>query len=619
MLNPDLRSIAHHRAMASSESSSPPRPRQPPRPRLVVQIGVTGHRPNRLSPDVAAALPAQCDQILKAIEALAFRAHDPLIHSPEPPLLRVLSPLAEGADRIVANAGLSLGADLQCPLPFHEEEYCRDFASESSRDEFHALLAKASAVFQINGTHDAADVAYERVGRFVLEQSDFLIAIWDGEPAAGRGGTTQIVEEALEQNIPVIWLHASLQNPPCILLIDESGDRPAFPPAELDSRFALRFSQSKAGSDLNFSRIYCAEKQPRFDFGRIFRIFRDVLAKGKIRKGSWRIADFEPSARAEWAKMIAAPPALPEDTQRYLLDKLCPHYAWADGLSGYYAGLLRSSSLATNLLSASAVLVAMLGMLGHGYHLESRRIPELTEFALIAFILLITWHGRRKSWHERWLNYRQLAELLRQYCYLAPLGCALATPPPPAHFGSDADRSWVDGMFRTIARDLGLAPAIINPGYLVSIGKLIESILDDQVGYHRSNSGTLTKLSHRLHHIGTTLFVLTLLGCVVHVFSNQINRDSFWFLILATVPPAFGAAFYAIASHGEFARTADRSRAMAAELSSLQSIDLKNALDSKDDTFAALREAAQRIAGVMIAETMDWSFVFRYRTLNLPG
>jgi hypothetical protein len=613
MLNADLRSIVHYRAMASSESSSPPRPR------LVVQIGVTGHRPNRLSPDVAAALPAHCDQILKAIAALASRAHDPLLHSPKPPLLRILSPLAEGADRIVANSGLALGADLQCPLPFHEEEYCRDFLTESSRDEFRALLAKASAVFQIDGARDAESVAYERIGRFVLEQSDFLIAIWDGEAAAGRGGTTQIVEEALAQNIPVIWLHASLQKPPCVLLTGESGDRQLLPLAELDSRFASRFSQSNAGADLNFSHIYCAEKQPRFDFGRIFRIFRDVLAKGKFRKGSWRIPDFEPSARTEWEKMISMPPAPPENTQRYLLDKLCPHYAWADGLSGYYAGLLRSSSLATNLLSASAVLVAMLGMLGHGYHLEGRRIPELTEFALIAFILLITWHGRRNRWHERWLNYRQLAELLRQYCYLSPLGCALATPPPPAHFGSGADRSWVDGMFRTIARDLGLTPAIINGGYLASIGKLIESILNDQVGYHQANSATLAKLSHRLHHIGTTLFVITLLGCVVHVFSNQINRDSFWFLMLATVPPAFGAAFYAIASHGEFARTADRSRAMALELSSLQSIDLKNALDSKDDTFAALREAAQRIAGVMIAETMDWSFVFRYRTLNLPG
>jgi hypothetical protein len=171
-------------------------------------------------------------------------------------------------------------------------------------------------------------------------------------------------------------------------------------------------------------------------------------------------------------------------------------------------------------------------------------------------------------------------------------------------------------MFRIIARDLGLAPAAIDRNYLASIGKLIENILDGQIEYHQSNSGTLKRLSHRLHHIGSALFIATLLACIIHVF---INVESPWLLILATVPPAFGAAFYAIASHGEFARTADRSRAMALELLSLQSGDLKNALDSTDDSFAALREAAQSIAGVMIAETMDWSFVFRYRTLNLPG
>jgi hypothetical protein len=598
--------------MASQESSSPPRPR------LVVQIGVTGHRPNRLSPDVAASLPGQCEQVLRAIAALASRLHNPLLHSPQPPLLRILSPLAEGADRIVAHAGLALGADLQCPFPFHIEEYCRDFSSEASRVEFQNLVAKASAVFQADGEREMDSLAYERIGRIVLEQSDFLIAIWDGEPAAGKGGTTQIVEEALEQSVPVVWLHAFHQKAPCILIVDESGDRQELRLEELDSRFASRFSQiaGDAKSDFNFSYAYCAEKQPRFDFGRLFRIFRDVLAKGKIRAGSWRIADFEPSARAEWTKMVSDSPAPPEATQHYLLDRLCPHYAWADGLSGYYAGLLRSSSLATNLLSASAVLVAMLGMLGHAYHIEGRRVPAITEFALIVVILAITWHGRRKRWQERWLNYRQLAELLRQYCYLSPLGCPLATPPLPAHFSAGSDRSWVDGMFRAIARDLGLAPAIVDRPYLASIGKLIESILDDQIRYHEGNSHTLSKLSHRLHHIGTTLFILTLVACVVHVFTNQ---ESYLLLILATVPPAFGAAFYAIASHGEFARTADRSRAMALELKSLQTMDLKNALESQTESFAALREAAQRIAGVMIAETMDWSFVFRYRTLNLPG
>ncbi|HVN94474.1 MAG TPA: DUF4231 domain-containing protein [Terracidiphilus sp.] len=598
--------------MASKVSSSPPRPR------LVVQIGVTGHRPNRISADVAATLPGQCEQVLKAIAEFASRAYDPLLYSAQPPLLRVLSPLAEGADRMVAHAGLALGADLQCPFPFHVEEYCRDFTSEGSLQEFHALAAKASAVFECDGDRGAESLAYERIGRMVLEQSDFLIAVWDGEAAAGRGGTTQIVDEALEQSIPVVWLNAVQERPPAILLIDESGERQEVPLEELDARFASRFSQSdgNSGNDFNFGHAYCAEHQPRFDFGRLFRIFRDGLAKGKRAKGKWEIADFEPSARAEWTKMISEAPAPPEATRTYLLDRLCPHYAWADGLSGYYAGLLRSSALSTSLLSALAVLVAMLGMLGHAYRFGGRRVPALAEFALIAIILLITWHGRRTHWHERWLNYRQLAELLRQYCYLSPLGCPLATPPLPAHFSSVSDRSWVDGMFRAIARDLGLAPAVVDQPYLASIGKLIEKILDDQIGYHEGNSHTMEKLSHRLHHIGTSLFVITLLACIVHVFTSE---ESYLLLILATVPPAFGAAFYAIASQGEFARTADRSRAMAIELKSLQTTDLKNALDLPSENFVALREAAQRIAGVMIAETMDWSFVFRYRALNLPG
>jgi hypothetical protein len=587
----------------------------------VVQIGVTGHRPNRLAPQIAADLPCQCEHVLKIISAAAAHAHDRLLHANEPPLLRIISPLAEGADRIVAHAGLALGADLQCPLPFHAEEYSRDFSSPRSQQEFGTLLARASAVFQADGMREAEASAYERIGRIVLEQSDFLIAIWDGEPAAGRGGTTQIVEEAIAQNVPVVWLHATQQAPPCILVTDESGMPVQRPLEGLQSLAESRFSQINGDGDqgFNFSHAYYAEKQPKYDLGRFFRIFRDAVARSKFRRGAWKFKKFEESAYQEWTKMLSNDPTPPPETQHHVLDRLSPHFAWADGLSGYYAGLLRSSSLATNLLSACAVLVAMLGWLCHIYRiegLEGHRVPALTEFALIAVILAITYHGRRKRWHERWLNYRQLAELLRQYCYLYPLACPLATPPLPAHIRSGSDRSWVDGMFRTIARDLGLAPAVVDPAYIASIGRLIAYILDDQIGYHESNRETMAKLNHRLHHIGTSLFVLTLLACVTHLLSNV---ESPWLLLMATVPPAFGAAFYGIANHGEFARSADRSRGMAQELKSLRSVDLKNALEAPAETFAGLRQAAQRIAGVMIAETMDWSFVFRYRTLNLPG
>jgi hypothetical protein len=35
--------------------------------------------------------------------------------------------------------------------------------------------------------------AYEQAGRYVVEHSDVLVAVWDGLSASGRGGTAEIV------------------------------------------------------------------------------------------------------------------------------------------------------------------------------------------------------------------------------------------------------------------------------------------------------------------------------------------------------------------------------------------------------------------------------------------
>jgi len=532
--------------------------------------------------------------------------------------LRILSPLAEGADRIVAHAGLTMGADLQCVLPFDAEEYSQDFETEASRKEFHALLAKASAIFEAGGKRGADDIAYERAGRIVMEQSDFLIAIWDGEPAAGRGGTTQMVEEALAQNVPVFWLHASVQRAPCVLLIDEFGNRKEQPLRNLAALFGPRSEQSTNGHKrpLNLSHIYFAERHPRLNGGLLFAFFRDLVAKGRLRWRSLRVAPFEESARRAWHTDLTGAPPVPAATQSHLLHKLCPHYAWADGLSKYYGGLLRSGSLAANLLSALAVFCALAGPLAESFELKLNRLPSLIEFTLITAILLLTYFGRHRKWHERWLNYRQLAERLRQYFYLSALGCALPEPRYLPHFGQDPERSWVDGMVRAVVRDVGLAPASVNHNYVSSVGRLIENILADQVRYHKDNRGNMSKLSHRIHTAGTVLFAITLAACIVHVI---VGGEAAWLLMLAAAPPALGAAFYGISNQGEFARSGDRSFAMARQLESLKKNDLAKALASTNERFAHLREAAIRIADVMISETVDWNVVFKYRPLNLPG
>ena len=101
-------------------------------------------------------------------------------------------------------------------------------------------LAKASAVLQIEGSR-ASRQSYERVGRMVVEEPDLPDRHLGWRTGSGRGGTTQIVEEALAQHTPVVWLNASEPKGPCILRAYKSGKRQthALDEAEVDLSRAL--------------------------------------------------------------------------------------------------------------------------------------------------------------------------------------------------------------------------------------------------------------------------------------------------------------------------------------------------------------------------------------------
>lgn len=67
-----------------------------------------------------------------------------------PLLLGVLSPLAEGADRLVAREVLKVpGAVMEVILPLEKTDYMRDFETDESKAEFEALLSQARTVRQL--------------------------------------------------------------------------------------------------------------------------------------------------------------------------------------------------------------------------------------------------------------------------------------------------------------------------------------------------------------------------------------------------------------------------------------------------------------------------------------
>ena len=61
----------------------------------------------------------------------------------------LLSPLAEGADRLAAEVALARGITLRVPMPMAQGEYEKDFPDRKSLEEFRRLLNAAEASWQV--------------------------------------------------------------------------------------------------------------------------------------------------------------------------------------------------------------------------------------------------------------------------------------------------------------------------------------------------------------------------------------------------------------------------------------------------------------------------------------
>ncbi len=161
-----------------------------------VRIGVTGHRFLAEIEKLEAAVEQALDRIEQAFPGCK---------------LIVLSPLAEGADRLVAHAVLRReGGELVVPLP--ADDYLEDFDTAQSKGEFRTLLDQAAEVVELPAT-PTRDEAYEQVGLYLLDHCDVLIAVYDGKPAQGQGGTADIVQRALDRDMPVFHIKAGNRKP----------------------------------------------------------------------------------------------------------------------------------------------------------------------------------------------------------------------------------------------------------------------------------------------------------------------------------------------------------------------------------------------------------------------
>jgi hypothetical protein len=114
-----------------------------------------------------------------------------------------VSSLAIGADQVFAEVVLEVKGDLEAVIPF--PDYERTFTTESDLTRYQRLTAASKRVeILANGLSD--DEAYLEAGRRVSDLSDLVVAVWDGQPARGLGGTADVVDYAANAGKQIVQL-----------------------------------------------------------------------------------------------------------------------------------------------------------------------------------------------------------------------------------------------------------------------------------------------------------------------------------------------------------------------------------------------------------------------------
>ncbi len=117
-----------------------------------------------------------------------------------------LSSVALGGDLLFAESCLELKIPLRVFLPMPKEQFRDDFDPETW-EHVESVLRSALSV-EVIGTGTEKPERYYETGIETARQSQLLIALWDGLPSRGFGGTSDVVDFALKQSRPVVWIHS---------------------------------------------------------------------------------------------------------------------------------------------------------------------------------------------------------------------------------------------------------------------------------------------------------------------------------------------------------------------------------------------------------------------------
>jgi hypothetical protein len=321
-------------------------------------------------------------------------------------------------------------------------------------------------------------------------------------------------------------------------------------------------------------------------------------------------------------------PPVPEPPQRLrpLIDSLAQPHRDFDAVAIRFGHRYRSGFWAIYLLSALAVLCAMmplaLGWDDLSSYLHSYAAGwVISEILVIAGVAAIYWRGHKNSWQGEWLRARTVAELTSYLPLVAPLvdfskaqddaGWYSRVLPAGAHTAAPEEVAALCRVNELRTREL-LEGAWSDPAFVAQYAAWAVGILRVQQAYHARVARRSHVLRHRIHRVTAALFAFTALGALAHLLVH-----SRWISLITTVFPALAAALHGALAQSEAYRLESASERVALELQ--KSVDhIGRALNAESGArIEGVKGGIRAAVALILQEHQDWYMLVRPHHLPL--
>ena len=485
-----------------------------------------------------------------------------------------ISPLAEGSDRLFANQFLSQSDRvLSVVLPFDKNQYITSFkgiqdtkgkqigSKEDSIKEFETLLEKDDdylelAEFRVAGAAQM-NKYYYLAGKYVVDNCDVMIAVWNGQPADGHGGTTEIIDYAKSIGKPIFIIDSISGE----VIPGENTATFAYPtlPEEAPLKGKLKTAYNESKADLE-NILNEAE-----DYHVNLETFNQIID--------------------EYAK----------------LDALAQHNKWWYRGKGVVVFALAFASLFFGVLG---ILIPLKSVIFHS-----------VELFLLISIIGIHDHAKQNKNQQKWLSYRVLAEKLRVGVFrLLTLG-ALSPHFFQKHYTLYRnDGGWIFRHYYQILSRAQLRITITQSPQERAM-MVVRNLLAPQIEHHESNH----KKRSRLHHVLETIsegipiaaIVTVLIILIAHALFHYIpcmKNHTFEIVVfsIALMLPGLFASIEGVTSFLEHERVSGRNARMITTLGELKT------LFEHCKTEEELRHLMNQLEKIMLFDNMEWQELLKY-------